>query len=272
MANEFNVAQANEKREPTKIIVNGVRDFTPITQTMIIETNEMCSLINSLFAQVFHDYVGSAIMLNSAGAAGVAVGMPVYPNPDGVISDIPLNQYYVTIIFKDRGNAPEGSIKNLKNLHEPTNDNSLRGKYLAFAGAANRSKNYEITQDTKEALEEFMMRPRFANLNKDFWNRRVLEYAEPISQGVYDTKYVSHVRVIGLSLDALVAKIFGTKDEDGNRVEYLVTPCVVPQTAVQNSNTLFQVSRLDTNNFTKLTGMMYGGSPLSSSYISVNGR
>lgn len=260
--------------EPTRIKVNGVRTFEPITQTMIIETNEMCNLINSLFAPVFHDYVGSAIMFNSAGAAGIAAGMPVYPNPDGVITDIPLNQHYATIIFKDLGSLADGesSIKNLKNINDVKADSSsLRSRYMAFASVANRSKNYELTLDTKEALEEFMLRPRYAPVNKDFWNRRVLEYAEPV-QGIYDNKMISHVRVIGLSLDALVSKIFGTKDDEGNRVEYLVTPCTIPQTAVQNPNTLFQISRLDTTNFTKLTGIMYGGSPLSSSYIGVAGR
>ena len=269
--NNNNSQATEEKKKSFKIRVKDPIDFEATTQTMFVESNELCKTINSLFAPIFKDYVGCVIQMNSAGANGNFNGIQMMPNPDGVIADVPLNAYYVTLIFKDRGDASSNEIKNLRNLHDikGANNNApqLANRYMAYAGSAARSRNYDVTDETKEALEDFMWKSYNQKLGKGFWDKHIVEYAEYMSAGLYDQKPISHVKIMGLSLDRLVSAIYGMKDDEGNDVEYMVTPTNVPPVLNVQTNLIFQINRLSVKNFKELTSKLYSGTPLASTFV-----
>lgn len=270
--------EQNTQREPLRINVVKERKFDSLTESLFCSSTDICKMINGLFAGLFPDYVGCSIQCNT-NVTGNVNGIPVYPNPDGVLNELPLNSYYVNIIFKDRGNSAlrDGEVKTMIPLHQVNGNNnsggSLKDRYVRFNGIMMSSKNYKISDETKEAIEEFMIIPNGIKLNDKFWNSRTIEYTEGVSVGLYDNKYVSHCRIVGLSLEKLISKIYGSKDENGNSVEYLVTPCVLPHLGFQNGSgiSMFQISRMDTKNFKKLISTLCGGS-YASSYIGVDGR
>ena len=270
--------QQEQKREPVRINVVEPCEFDSLTESMFITSTDLCKMINGLFAGLFADFIGSSIQCNTA-AVGNMNGVQVYPNPDGILNDIPLNAYYVNLIFKDRGNEiKKGEVKTMISLNNNTNNGastgiSLKERYARLNGILMSSRNYKISDETKEAVEEFMIVPRNIKFNDKFWNNRVIEYTEGIAVGMYDNKFVSHCKIIGLSLEKLIAKIYGAKDENGNSVEYLVTPCVLPHLGLQNGTgiSMFQVSRMDTKNFKTLISSLCGGS-YATNYIGVDGR
>lgn len=245
-------------------------EFDATTTTMLMSSEKMCGYINSIFSSAFADFAGSCIQLNSQGAANTVVpGYPVYPNPDGIVADVPVNTYYATLFFRPQ-EGTEGT-HNLIRLDgsdpKSTNGNTFNDQLRRMINISARSRSFDLNQDTKDILEEFMYRAPFqTELNKDYWNRHVVEVNQLIGNS-FNAKEVAHVKVAGLSLNALMAKTFGEKDENGDDLEYLVVPFVPPTETGMSSRIMFQVSRLNSQNLSDFVKAVYG-SPLAATYVS----
>ena len=135
-------------------------EFRSTTESMFVDSTELCTIINGLFSGIFGDYAGCSIHLNSQRAAGEVGGVPVYPNPDGVVDGVPLNAHYVSLIFKDRGEMPKGADgKPLmhKNLIALRSDNkkdnsSIASRYFNYIGSYTKNRNYDVSEETKASL------------------------------------------------------------------------------------------------------------------------
>lgn len=229
MAKEEKTTTATqEDHVPASINVPSPKAFLSTTESKLMTTMEVMEHINSLLRPVLREYVGCSIMMNNA-----IMGGPIEPSmvrsltPEGFMLDVPAQALYVNLYF--RPNASEDSgIVNLVDVAERARQKSTEKKKAAdngdyktldlgridtVFGGKSVQAHYDLTDDTKEALSEFVFFPKNAH-----WERHVHETYEAVPYGTS----IASVRVSGLSLERILAKIYGTKDVDGNQYQYAV--------------------------------------------------
>lgn len=258
--------EKEETREKFKILVNEPSPFVATTATKLMSSSSVCELINCLFKPVFSDFIGSSIQVNSNGAAAqVMANIPVYPNPEGIVPDVPLNAFYATLYFADRGSNAAG-VKTLRNITEASKETgklSIGQRYMQMNKSALLTKTYEISDETKEAIEEFMYVNPYTGIGKGFWDQHIIEYGESVGTP-WNPKVTANVKITGLNINAIIAKIFGEQNEEGEKYNYLITPNIPASDMPINKNVIFQISRMEMAEFNQFVNSIFNGSVASS--------
>lgn len=206
--------------------------FDSTIQTKAITTVELCYSINKLFNSICQDYDGSIIVMNQFG------------------------NLELVLYFSDKGEPTDSSkFKNLINTSVVKKTDSALDR-LKRVSTRNFSRTFELTDDTKDLLEEFMnIRP---NQKVNWANRNnVTEVSQQTSYSNAANKI--SVKVTGLDLQKILRKIYGSKI-NGNKVDYqltVVTP--IGQMVGSYANYLMTLSRLDCSKLEELctsAGMM----------------
>lgn len=219
------------KQEKIRIEVMEHTKFEGDMKTNLVSSIEMAETINSLFGPAFTDYHGCVVRINNG------------DNPI-VTQSMPYGTIYVDLYFKEKNFSNKG-IKNLtrrgqinKGDHTDVKNGSVSAAAYFAVNATNNGTNsghvYEVTKETYEALEEFMLSS----------NVRWMEHTQEISSGmgIIGSKEESVVCISGLSLDKILSKIYGTKTADGE-YEYVSTPStMIPG---RNKEFIMQVCQLD---------------------------
>lgn len=187
-------AKVNKKNPEFKIKVEPI-NFDCNTKTCYTNTVEVCETIDAMFSEVFHDYYGCKISINSGNMVGP------------VNREVPPNALYVSLYFKDRGNANGSAVKNIvrRNAEKPVN------QYRALRMISTASgRMYDVTPDTTAALDEFRF---FSGRRLDNWDCFITETVNSFGYGMPSEEGL--VCITGLSLDAIINKIYGNRTEDG---------------------------------------------------------
>lgn len=234
------------KKEKTTIEVAEHTAFEGDMKTNLVSSIEMAEVVSSLFGAAFADYYGCKICINNSS------------NP-AVVEAIPLGSIYVELYFKDRGNNNRG-IKNLRlrGQVDTQSSNNMAARVRAVSQNINpmtSSHVYEVTNETYEALEEFM------NVSNIRWSA----YTQEISanMGIIGTKEEAVVCITGLSLDKILTKIYGSETEEG-RFEYTAIPAtMIP---ARSNEFIMQVSQLNLEVVRKLQRELGFNVPSSSQF------
>jgi len=269
---------AETKTEKLRISLAKPLTFDAVTKSKFMSPQDLCKLANNLFKSVFTDYVGCGININTpANNAGTVQ----YASVDGLIRDVPQNAYYMNLFFQDTGITADpdaGQYNALNLLHGATsNAGSGNGRLAAafdsFVEIRSNPRQYSLTNEAKELLEDFMFKDPFQNkLSKDFWVSHVSEYHQNTSY--FGTSKPSvHVKVNAIDINKVVNHIYaklvdGTfVDENDDPVEYMTTFFVPPVFGRAGSDLIVKIDQLDRNTFRNFVDGMYSGNIMSNSYI-----
>lgn len=177
------------QKDKPGIYVKEHASFQTTLETNLTTTNKLCALINEFFRPVFCDYEGCFIA----------------PNPDGSLG--------LVIYFKDKGQAAEDQIKNLKLYGVSTEKSSNVMDRIRNINATNSQRRaFEVTSNTKDALIRFYDNP---NVN---WGKVIYECTS--NNNNYNNQYNILVAVSGISVNRVLTTIFGNKDENNDNVQY----------------------------------------------------
>lgn len=222
------------KQEKTTIEVKAGNHlaFAGDMRTNLISSYDVCDIVSDFFKSAFADYHGCNIFVND--------GRATFP----VVRDyVPMGKIYVELYFKYTGTNSEDLIPNLVRMGQThTSENKSLGDSFQFVCQANSGAStgrmFNVTKETKEALEEFMFNnPGTFNIN---WNYFIQEIGSPMA--IVGSKEEVYVCITGLSLDKILTKIYGAKTEEGE-FEYITTPATIIPSNVREF--IMQVTRLD---------------------------
>lgn len=219
-----NLKVNNTETKKATIEVVSHPKFEGDMKTNIVSSIDMADIISSLFAPAFADYYGCRVCVNDG-----------HTNP-AIANSMPFGTLYVDLFFKDNGEVPEDS-KIWKNIVPRGSDNSGRndlGARFARVNGANNGRAYEVTKQTFEALEEFMLQG-----NRTNWNIHTQEIVS--TMGVYG-KEEAVTCISGLNLNKIITKIYGSKTDEG-RYEYVASISTMIPGKTQDF--IMQVCQLD---------------------------
>lgn len=227
MSNNPTIMTEGVKKEKANISVVDHLEFKGDLKSSIISSIEMAEIVSAFFAPAFSDYYGCNIRVNDG-----------HINP-AIANSVPLGAIYVDLYFKDQGKNDKGGWKNLElNSNKNESGTDLSTRFFRVNNQANKSRAYKVTDETYEALEEFMFIGNHFKIN---WNLHTQEIQSPMS--VYGKEEIV-VCISGISLEKIISKIYGTVTDDA-RYEYKV----LPETIIPNKNGEFimMVFQLDNN-------------------------
>lgn len=240
--------------EPAKIQVTKTEEFDNTFDTKVTTFEELTKLINGLFS-VFSDFAGANIRVPGQ-------GIPVIQQLDDNLKKS--GAMYVDLYFKDMGDAPEGTIKNIVPIEAKRKDGSMsmldRYNNLTRDNSAPQHA-YTVTKETYECLDELM----FDGNNP---KRRWADFTREIQQqnGIYARDGIMVV-ISGLSLEKIVGMIYGKKSKEGRYCYAVKLHCFDSlsfqmNTNSSNSKSIVTIARLDEAQIRKLiseTNTMYPG-------------
>lgn len=199
----------------SKITVEEVQPFDGLLKSKITTTFDLSQVVNKLFRPVFSDYEGCTILPDQFGT------------------------FQLTLFFKDKGAAENGKIKNIQSIIQPTEKSNVMAR-IHNLNRANSASKFELTDETKEALDEFIRHPSNQNID---WKRFTVETTERTYTGGYNI----YIKVLNVDLYKILRKIYGGKI-DGNYMEYQIS-MIRPTMQLSNgtnTNYLINISQLDT--------------------------
>lgn len=199
----------SEPRKPMYIEITEPEKFDGLARTSFETTQKLAKRINKLFSTAFADYHGSVVYC-TAGNANVNPGQ----------------MFMVEIHFKPLTagsiHPDDKRVRAFKPIDESVADTSnvLTGIKSIYNNFRSTSK-FQITEEAAEILSEFML----PGLNIDAfkpssYDQVKAEYVDNPYSGVSPAM----VKIINLDLTRLIKKIYGGKNEDGNKVEYGIIP------------------------------------------------
>lgn len=219
-----NTTVETKERKPMYIYVKEPQKFEKLAATTLETTQRLAKRINKLFSTAFVDYHGAAVYC-TAGNGNVA----------------PYQQFMVEIHFKPLTagsvNPDDSRVRAFKPIEEGTAKSDVVANLKNIYGSFRTSAKFQLTPEAAEILSEFML----PGVNIDPF--------KPSSYDPFKAEYVDTpqygqspvmVKIMNLDLTKLIRKIYGSKNEEGKRVDYGIIPYgpVVPNmnnTMVQNN-------------------------------------
>ncbi len=220
------------KKRNVKLDVVQCLPFEGDMKNNIMTNNKLCGIISNFFGSFMQDYYGCEI--------GIADGS------DPIITNcVPANQLFVTLYFKDQGPSTDGRLKCLEMNGTKDEGNGKTGisdlakRFCAYQQTYARGNMYHVHKDACTLLTEFMYT---SNPN---WNMIAKEVIVPMTANP-SSKGEVVVSVTGLSLNAIITKIYGYRDENSTYDYRTNLASNVGNNYVTNKkNFLVQISQLD---------------------------
>ena len=201
--------QNSEPRKPMYIEITEPEKFDSLARTTFETTQRLAKRINKLFSTAFADYHG-CIVYNTTGNGNVT----------------PNQMFMVEIHFKPLTagsiNPNDQRVRAFKPIEETAGDrnNVVSGIKSIYKSYHTLSK-FNLTDEGAEILSEFMIPGTNVDPFKpSSYDQFKLEYVDNTQFGQSPIM----VKITNLDLSRLIKKIYGTKDEDGKRVDYGIIP------------------------------------------------
>lgn len=204
MNNNINTSVQNEatqnEKEVLKLKVNPPAVFDSTAEVVISRSDELSKLINGLFGKVFADYHGCSMKCVPSQDNGGMILTPVlYFN---ILPDAKYNDGSTT------------AFRTLSSVAKDPNEN-LVSAIVKKGRSLNTNYKYEITDDGKSVLEDFLMNVKRENYPKYDWTKaHRLEYR---NTGTL-------IQVFNMDLAKIVRTMYGPKDSNGSSLYYEVYP------------------------------------------------
>lgn len=198
----------NKPKKPMYIEITQPEKFEKLAATSLETTQRLAKRINKLFSTAFVDYHGSSIYC-TPGNGNVA----------------PYQQFMVEIHFKPLAagsvNPNDTRIRAFKPIEEGTPKTDIVANLKSIYGNFRSSSKFELTSEAAQILSEFMYPGLTINpFDPKTYDQVKSEYVDTPQYGQSPIM----VKLTGLDLTKLIRKIYGSKTEEGKRVDYAVIP------------------------------------------------
>ena len=185
----------SEATNRTKYRINAegtpMTDFSPVSETMYVRSNDLCALVSEVFHAAFADFHGCLFETVGGG--------------EPVIS-----------LFFDHGNH--------KDDDRPCACEMAAGQSLEGNNVVARSRQrdsfmrdgdrYVLTEDGKDIISELLIRRLVPNNGNINWKNIVGEYYDQTTQNLYFGRQIpQYTKVSGIDIKKICAMIFGSKDD-----------------------------------------------------------
>lgn len=196
------------ERKPMYLEITQPEKFEKLAATSLETTQRLAKRINKLFSTAFVDYYGAAIYC-MAGNGNVA----------------PYQQFMVEIHFKPVAvgsvNPNDTRVRAFKPMDEATPKSDILANLKNIYGNFRTSAKFQLTNEAAEILSEFMLPGAEVNAFKpETYDRFKAEYMDQPQFGQSPVM----VKIMNLDLTKLIRKIYGSKNEEGKRVDYGIIP------------------------------------------------
>ena len=208
------------KREPFVVEIDEHYPFDSIAASKFITSNELCKMVSDLLRGVFADYEGCIFEVNQGMEPTISL---IFNHGDYTGSDLPVccersgaKQVGNTVI--DRGRS--------RDLFNRNGD------------------RYYLTEDGQDFVKQLIIRRLYNNGNLDY--KRIV--SEIVDRGPVNTTFVQqlnqYTKVAFISIDRLCSLLFGTDEENGDRVEYTVGISAPINAGYGVSNYVLNITRI----------------------------
>lgn len=202
-----------ETKKPLQLEITTPEKFDKLAATTLETTQRLAKRINKLFSSAFVDYHGSVVYC-TAGNGNVA----------------PNQQFMVELHFKPVAagsiHPSEDRVRAFKPIAETSaGTEDIVAGIKNIYGNLRTSSKFELTSEGAQILSEFVLPGVDNGKNVDPWKPSSFNTikAEYVDTPQYGQSPIM-VKVCGLDLIRLIAKIYGRKNEAGKKVEYGVIP------------------------------------------------
>lgn len=229
----------NEPKKPMQITVDKHEQFEKLASTAMETTQRLAKRINKYFSAGFSDYYGSTVFC-TAGNGNV--------NPN--------QQFMVELHFKPMTagsiDPNDKRVRAFKPIEEGTTGNDIVSNLKSFYGSLHSSAKFQLTEEGAQILADFILPGVNNGLNVDPWKPSTFasiksEYVDAPQFGQSPIM----VKVSAVDLVKLIRRIYGTKTDDGKRVDYgvipygPVTPNINNQMVQGNANWRVMIMQID---------------------------
>lgn len=182
-------AHQQTQREKLRISVEPM-EFDGVWKTKIMTTVDLAKIVNGIFRPVFNDFEGSLILLDQ------------------------FNRLNLTLYFSDKGQAGEDQYKVLTPANRVGRNSTAAQRILSFK-TKNRNKNFNLTNEAKELLIDFMPTKPGKQFN---WDTAVFEQQQQTGYNSYNIV----VGITGLNLTKIIRMLYRNNSNKGN-YDYEIT-------------------------------------------------
>lgn len=222
--------KAVEERKPFVVEVDPI-EFTPDEEGKYVTSNELCSLTNGIFREIFSDWYGSKFEV-SGGIPMISLHFSHMEKTDGVT------------LATERLSA--------KQVGNSTIDKTRSRDNLLVNG-----DKYTLTEDGKDFIKKLLI-PRVFNSGKPNWGNIVSATVDATTQSMYTTVNAQQLtKVTCIDPRRICALLWGDKDESG-ALDYgitilkdlSITPMTIPGAQIP-SNYVLRIQRAHTATIAK---------------------
>lgn len=221
-----NAGNKKKEEQPKSSFTVEPIEFPEVISSIFMNSSQIRNKIDDMLRAVLADYVGCEIKIHDG--QNKVIGRFVMPGCA-----------YVNLIFRQNDDAP--GYKALKRI-TPGDSSDLFGRISRTLGA-NASRGYKIDEFVLEALEDFFPVDKKVKKAINDWDARIVEIQQGVNgfspAGFNYGGYIDVV-VMGLPLEMLLAKIYGT-GEDGS-ISYVAS--AIMSTRDLSTDLVFNISRM----------------------------
>lgn len=198
MSNQTNEA----KREKFTIKVTEHAKLNTIAQTAYLSSNDFSKMVSDLFKNVFADFEGCLF------EPGIPVGNGVPTEPT------------ISLLF-NHGVYSEDATCACEKAGGRLAGNSVIDRMRNTDRARSEGDRYLLTEDGKDVITDLLI-DRIRNTNSNInWKNIVSEWVDRGAMNMFNVgQPVQYTKVSNLSLRRLCGLLFGSKDENGDFVDY----------------------------------------------------
>lgn len=256
MANKSNTtANAENTKELLSIRIDEPEKFCNTLETEYITSKKLADKINALFSTVFSDYYGCVVAPNPN--FPTAIDLTLYFRPSEVISSDGKYPAFTTIGSNDK------------------NSTSLIDRLNSIDSRFRDSKAFKMTQEAAELLHEFYQAGGKLKADPKDYERNKLVGEVTETRGY--NRFIMD-SVIGIDINRVITKIYGSKNESGESVEYMVTPVrpignVSLGNSAQSMNWILSIARVSKPQIDKISselGLLVSGGTIPVVTVSNN--
>lgn len=220
-------------------------DFPGLHHMDITTSHQLAQDLNPLFYNVFRDYDGMTITMDQT-TQNVALYANLFFLPGS-------SSKYATSACVSAAEAINVIDKNA-NLVE---------RHRAMSRISRNRRNYRSTEQAKRFLAQYICNFKINHVNQPKtlvervrWNEIETEIEEQMQQGYWvpqQNQAKTYLMIKYISLDKLLAEIYGNKDENGQPIQYQVNVCgQLPSIGMGQDNKLLSVACIDVGRFNKV--------------------
>jgi hypothetical protein len=210
--------QGGPERKKTTIRVKEKEDFKGMFECLVTTTMDLSAMVNSVFKPLFGDCEGCIILPDQS----INMGLQA------------------SLFFKEGANPGPERISNIMRAGTNNGQGASPADRIRFMNTRFSNRSYELTEQTKEALEDFIEN-RYIHNGKVQWNKIVTEV---VDRSQFNTSV--YVKVNGIDIYKVLRAKFGGKDKaTGGRLEYAIS-LIGPMNMYYDGNFKVSIIQLDT--------------------------